>query len=138
MSKRFLFTAALAALVAAVIIPSASAAPIRETVTFEDVTFPDFYLSDVCETTVEDTLSATLTATLFPATSGAPAHEVDTLRGSITYTASDTGNSVSVAMNGTSHAVYPEVIAVGAPALVTINGENTASLTGVAPPGSGQ
>lgn len=139
MSRRFFFTAALAALVAAVIIPSASGArPIHETVTFEDITFPDSYLSDACGTTVLDTLSATLTVTLFPATSGAPAHEVDTISGSITYSAPDTGNSVSLAMNGTSHAVYPEGIAVGAPALVTINGANTASLTGVAPPGSGQ
>jgi hypothetical protein len=139
MSQRFFFTAALAALVAAVIIPSASAAgPIRETVTFEDVTFPDAYLSDACGTTVEDTLSATLTATLFPATSGAPAHEVDTIRGSITYSGPDTGNSASAAVNGTAHAVYPEGVAVGAPAVSSINGENTASFTGVAPPGSGQ
>jgi hypothetical protein len=139
MARKFFFTAALAALLAAVIIPSASAArPIHESITFEDITFPDVYLSDACGTEVLDTVSATLTATFFPANEGAPAHEVDTIRGTITYSAPDTGNSVTLAMNGTSHAVYPEGIEIGAPALLTINGENTASLTGVAPPGSGQ
>jgi hypothetical protein len=139
MSRRFFFTAALTALVAAVIIPSASAArPIHESVTFEDITFPDAYLSDACGTTVVDTFSGTFTATLFPASSGASAHEVDTIRGSITYSAPDTGNSVSRTVNGASQAVYPEGIAVGAPAVVTIDGENTATITGLAPPGSGR
>jgi hypothetical protein len=59
---------------------------------------------------VLDTLSATLTATLFPATSGTPAHEVDTISGSFTYSAP--ANSVSLATNGTAHTVYPEGIAV--------------------------
>ena len=41
-------------------------------------------------------------------------------------------------MNGTSHAVDPEGIEPGSPAHMTITGVNPASLTGTAPPGSGQ
>lgn len=140
MLGRFCITAALAALLAAVVIPSAGAsAPIRESITLSGVTFPDAYLSDACGTTVLDTISGRLTATLFAASAGAPAHEVDTLtNGSITYSAPATGNSVTRPLNGTSEAVYPEGIAIGSPAIVTITGVNTGSVTGAAPPGSGQ
>jgi hypothetical protein len=139
MARRFFFTAALAALLAAVIIPSASASrPIHESITFEDVTFPDSYLTDACGTEVLDTVTVALTATFFPANEGALAHEVDTIRGTITYSSTESGNSVTRTMNGTGHAVYPEGIELGAPALLTLNGKNTASFTGVAPPGSGQ
>jgi hypothetical protein len=140
MLGRFGFTAALAALTAAVLIPSAAAsAPIHEEVSLDGVTIPDFYLSDACGTTVLDTLSGGLTATFFPAGPNSPAHEVDTLTGgTITYSSPDTGGSVTRPLNGTSHAVYPDGIAVGSPALVTIDGVNTQSITSVAPPGSGQ
>jgi hypothetical protein len=127
------------ALIAATVIPIAGAgAPIREEVVFTDVTFDDFYLSDACGTTVLDTASVTISVTFFPAAQGAPAHEVDTLSGTITYSSPDTGNSVTQDMRGTSHAVYPEGTDPGDPALQTITGLNTASLTGTAPPGSGQ
>jgi hypothetical protein len=133
------FTAILVALIAAIAIPTAGAGPpIREEVVFTDVTFDDFYLSDACGTTVLDTVSVTISVTFFPAAHGSPAHEVDTLNGSITYSSPDTGNSVTRPMNGTSHAVYPEGTDPGDPALMTITGLNTASLTGTAPPGSGQ
>ena len=137
---RIVFTAVLAALLALFVIPSAGASrPIHESIILDGVTIPDFYLSDACGTTVFDTLSGRLTATLFPAVGGAPAHEVDTITGgSITYSSADTGNSVTRPLNGTAHAVYPEGIALGAPALVTLNGVDSASITGVAPPGSGQ
>jgi hypothetical protein len=139
MLGRLGFSAALAMLIAAAIISSASAArPIHESITFEDIEFPDAYLSDACGTEVIDTVTVALTATFFPANEGAPAHEVDTIRGSITYSAPDTGNSISRTVNGASEAVYPEGIAVGAPAVVTIDGENTATITGLAPPGSGR
>jgi hypothetical protein len=133
-------TAALAALFAAIVIPSAGAtAPIHEEVTLSGVTFPDAYLSDQCGTTVLDTVSGRLTGTLFPANAGAPAHEVDTItNGSITYSAPASGNSVTEPLNGSSQAVYPEGISVGAPAIVKITGVNATSITGTAPPGSGQ
>jgi hypothetical protein len=87
---------------------------------------------------VLDTVSVSVSVTFFPAAHASPAHEVDTLNGSITYSAPDTGNSLTRPMNGTSHAVYPEGIASGSPALMTITGVNTSSLTGTAPPGAGQ
>ena len=138
MLGRFGFTATLAALIAAVLIPSAAAsAPIHEELVLDGVAIPDFYLSDACGTTVVDTLSGRLTATLFPAGPNSPAHEVDTLtNGSITYSSS--AGSLTQPLNGTSHAVYPDGISVGSPAVVTINGVNTQSITSVAPPGSGQ
>jgi len=140
MLGRLGFSAALMTLIAAIVIPTAGAsAPIREEVVFSDVTFEDFYLSDACGTTVLDTISVTASVTFFPAANGLPAHEIDTFRnGSITYSSSDTGNSVTRPMNGTSHAVYPEGIEPGSPAHFTITGVNTSSLTGTAPPGSGQ
>jgi hypothetical protein len=135
---KIFFTAVLTALLALFVIPSAGASPpIHEEITLDGVTIPDAYLSDACGTDVFDTLSGRLTATLFPAVGGAPAHEVDTLTGgTITYS-SDTG-SVTRPLNGTGHAVYPDGIYVGAPAEATLNGVNFASITGVAPPGSGQ
>ena len=139
MLGRLGFSAALVALIAAIVIPVAGAsAPIREEVVFTDITFEDFYLSDVCGTTVLDTVSVSLSVTFFPAAHGSPAHEVDTLSGTITYSSPDTGNSVTRTMSGTSHAVYPEGTDPGSSALLTITGVNTASLTGTAPPGSGQ
>lgn len=139
MLGRLGFSAAFVALLAAIVIPVAGAsAPIREEVVFSDVTFEDFYLSDACGTTVLDTVSVSLSVTFFPAADEAPAHEVDTLRGTITYSSPDTGSSVTRTMSGTSHAVYPEGTDPGSPALLTITGVNTTSLTGTAPPGSGQ
>jgi hypothetical protein len=127
-------------LVAAVVVPAAGAnAPIRQTFTLSDVTFPDAYLSDACGTTVLDTVSVTITVAVFVDTNGTAVAEVDTVtRGTITYSAPATDNSVSSVMNGVSHATYPEGIAVGASAPTTITGVNTASLTGVAPPGDGR
>ena len=140
MLGRLGFTAALAMLLAAVAIPTATAgAPIHEEIVLTDITYQDFYLSDACGTTVLDTVSVDLSVTFFPAAHGSPAHEVDTLtQGSVTYSSSDTGHSLTRPMNGTSHAVYPEGIEPGSPALMTITGVNTSSLTGTAPPGSGQ
>lgn len=140
MRGRFCFTAGLVAVVAAVLVPAAGASgPIHEEVTLSGVTFPDAYLSDQCGTTVLDTVSGRLTGTLFPANAGAPAHEVDTItNGSITYSAPASGNSVTEPLNGSSQAVYPEGISVGAPAIVKITGVNGTSITGTAPPGSGQ
>ena len=139
MPGRLGFSAGLVTLIAAIVIPIAGAsAPIHEEIVFSDVTFEDFYLSDACGTTVLDTVSVSLSATFFPAAHGSPAHEVDTLNGSITYSSPDTGNSLTRPMNGASQAVYPEGIAPGSPAHFTITGVNTSSLTGTAPPGSGQ
>jgi hypothetical protein len=140
MLGRLGFSAALVTLIAAIVIPTAGAsAPIHEEIVLSDITYQDFYLSDACGTTVLDTVSLTLTATFFPAAHGSPAHEVDTLtNGTITYSSPDTGNSVTRPMNGTSHAVYPEGTEPGSPAHMTITGVNTSSLTGTAPPGSGQ
>ena len=140
MLGRLGFCAALVTLIAVIAIPTAGASPpIREEVVFSDVTFEDFYLSDACGTTVLDTIDVSVSVTFFPAAHGLPAHEVDVLRnGSITYGSPDTGNSLTRPMNGTSHAVYPEGLASGSPAHMTITGVNTASLTGTAPPGSGQ
>jgi hypothetical protein len=139
MLGRLGFSAALVTLIAAIVIPTAGAsAPIREEVVFSDVTFEDFYLSDACGTTVLDTVSVSVSLTFFPAAHVSPAHEVDTLNGSITYSSPDTGNSLTRPMNGTSHAVYPEGTEPGSPAHMTITGVNTSSLTGTAPPGSGQ
>jgi hypothetical protein len=139
MLGRLGFFAALVTLIAAIVIPTAGAtAPIHEEVVFSDITYDDFYLSDACGTTVLDTVNVALTATFFPAAHGSPAHEVDTLSGSITYSSPDTGNSVTRPLNGTSHAVYPEGTDPGDPALMTILGVNATSLTGTAPPGSGQ
>lgn len=140
MRGRLGFAAALVALIAAIVIPAAAAsAPIHEVIVFSDVTYPDSYLSDACGTTVLDTVSVSLSVTFFPAAHGLPAHEVDTLtHGSITYSSSDTGNSVTRSMSGTSHAVYPEGTDPGDPALMTMTGVNTSSFTGTAPPGSGQ
>ena len=140
MLGRLGFSAALVTLIAAIVIPTAGAsAPIQEEIVFTDVTYPDFYLSDACGTTVLDTVSVSLSVTFFPAAHGSPAHEVDTLtNGTITYSSPDTGNSVTRPMSGTSHAVYPEGIEPGSPALMTMTGVNTSSFTGTAPPGSGQ
>jgi hypothetical protein len=140
MLGRLGFSATLATLFAAVAIPTATAgAPIHEEIVFTDVTYQDFYLSDACGTTVLDTVSVRLSATFFPAAHGSPAHEVDTLtHGSITYSSSDTGNSLTQPMSGTSHAVYPEGTEPGSPAHMTMTGVNTSSFTGTAPPGSGQ
>jgi hypothetical protein len=139
MLGRLGFSAALVTLIAAIVIPTAGAsAPIREEVVFSDVTFEDFYLSDACGTTVLDTVSVSVSVTFFPAAHVSPAHEVDTLNGSITYSSPDTGNSLTRPMNGTSHAVYPEGTEPGSPALLTMTGVNTSSFTGTAPPGSGQ
>jgi hypothetical protein len=139
MPGRLGFTVALATLFAVFAIPTATAgAPIREEIVFTDVTFEDFYLSDACGTTVLDTVTVRVSVTFFPAAHGSPAHEVDTLNGRITYSSPDTGNSLTRPMNGTSHAVYPEGIEPGSPAHMTITGVNTSSLTGTAPPGSGQ
>jgi hypothetical protein len=139
MLSRLGFTATLVALIAAIAIPTAGAGPpIREEVVFTDVTYDDFYLSDACGTAVVDTVNVSLTAMFFPAAHGSPANEVDTLNGTITYTSPETGNSVTRPLNGTSHAVYPEGTEPGDPALMTILGENATSLTGTAPPGSGQ
>jgi hypothetical protein len=127
MLGRLGFSAALVALVAAIAIPTAGAsAPIREEVVFSDITFEDLY-------------NVTLSVMFFPAEDGLPAHEIDTFKnGSITYSSPDTGNSVTQPMNGTSHAVYPEGTEPGSPVQLTITGVNTTSLTGTAPPGSGQ
>ncbi len=139
MLGRLGFSATLVALIAAIVIPTAGAnAPIREEVVFSDVTFDDFYLSNACGTTVLDTATVSVSVTFFPAAHGSPAHEVDTLNGSITYSSPDTGNSLTRPMNGTSQAVYPEGIEPGSPAHFTITGVNTSSFTGTAPPGSGQ
>jgi hypothetical protein len=140
MPGRLGFSAALVTLIAAMVIPTAGAsAPIHEEIVLSDITYQDFYLSDACGTTVLDTVSVRLTATFFPAAHGSPAHEVDTLtNGSITYSSPDTGSSLTRPMNGTSHAVYPEGTEPGSPAVMTITGVNTSSLTGTAPPGSGQ
>ena len=85
-----------------------------------------------------DTATVSVSVMFFPAAHGSPAHEVDTLNGSITYSSPDTGNSLTRPMNGTSQAVYPEGIEPGSPAPFTITGVNTSSFTGTAPPGSGQ
>ena len=139
MLGRLGFSAALVTLVAALVIPIAGAsAPIREEVVFTDLTFDDFYLSDACGTTVLDTIDLSVSVTFFPAAHGSPANEVDRLNGSITYSSPDTGNSLTRPMHGPTHTVYPEGIAPGSPALSKITGVNTASLTGTAPPGSGQ
>jgi hypothetical protein len=139
MLGRLGFWAALVALIAAIVTPIAGAsAPIREEVVFSDITFEDFYLSDACGTTVLDTVTVSVSVTFFPAAHGSPAHEVDTLNGSITYSSPDTGNSLTRPMNGTSQAVYPEGTEPGSPAHFTITGVNTSSFTGTAPPGSGQ
>lgn len=138
--RKACFTAGLAVLVAAVLSPAAgAAAPVHEEITLSNVTFPDVYLSSACGITVLDTVSGRLTATLFAAQGSAPAHEVDTLTGGrITYSSPDSGNAVTKPLNGTSHAVYPDGLAVGAPAVVTIDGVDSASITGTAPPGAGQ
>lgn len=138
--SRSWFIAGFAVLVAAVLSPSAGAAgPVREEVVLNNVTFPDAYLSDACGFTVLDTVSGRLTGTLFAANGSAPAHEIDTLTGGqITYSSPDSGNAVTRPLNGTSHTVYPEGIAVGAKAVVTITGVNATSITGTAPPGAGQ
>jgi hypothetical protein len=140
MPGRLGISVALAALIAAIVIPVAGAsAPIREEFAFSDITFEDFYLSEACGTTVLDTIDVAVSVTFFPADHGSPAHEVDTFsNGTITYSSPDTGNSVTLPMNGTSHAVYPEGTDPGDPAHFTITGVNTTSLTGTAPPGSGQ
>ena len=140
MLGRLGFCAALVALIAALVIPTAGAsAPIRENFVFSDITFEDFYLSDACGTTVLDTITVSVSVTFFPAAHGSPAHEVDTLtNGRITYSSPDTGNSLTGPMNGASRAVYPEGTEPGSPAHMTITGVNTSSLTGTAPPGSGQ
>jgi hypothetical protein len=139
MLGRLGFSAALVTLIAAIVIPTAGAsAPIHEEIVFSDITYQDFYLSDACGTTVLDTINIRLSVTFFPAAHGSPAHEVDTLNGTITYSSPDTGNSLTRPMNGTSHAVYPEGTEPGSPAHMTVTGVNTTSLTGTAPPGSGQ
>lgn len=83
-------------------------------------------------------MSVTIDVILFVGANGSAVAEVDTVtRGAITYGAPATGKSVSSVMSGVSHATYPEGIAIGKPAPTTISGVNAASLTGVAPPGSG-
>jgi hypothetical protein len=139
-TRFFVVAASFAALLAFAFASNASAsAPIHESVTLDSVTFPDAYLSAACGQAVLDTVSGRLTATLFSASGTTPAHEVDTLTGgTITYSSPSTGNSVTRPLNGTSQAVYPDGLAVGAPAIVTITGVNSQSITGEAPPGSGQ
>jgi hypothetical protein len=128
--------AALVAAITAFVGTAAKAAPPqRFTLELTDVTFPDAYLSDACGTEVLDTVNGTLTAMLFSA--GGTVREVDTLHGTITYAAPATGNSITLTEASSSHAVYPEGIAVGSPAVVRISGQNGGSITGVAPPGSG-
>jgi hypothetical protein len=139
MVGRSVFYATLAALIAAIVIPTAGAsAPIREEIVFSDITFDDFYLSDACGTTVVNTINVRALVTFFPAAHGAPAHEVDEFNGSITYSSPDTGNSLTRPLSGSARTVYPEGTEPGDPALLTLNGVNTVSFTGVGPPGSGQ
>lgn len=139
MLGRLGFFAALVTLIAAIVIPTAGAAPpIHEEVAFSDITYDDLYLSDACGFTVIDNLSANVSVTFFPADHGSPAHEVDTLtHGVITYSSPDTGNSLTQSMNGTAHTVYPEGTSPGNPALLTFIGVNMSSL-GTGPPGAGQ
>ena len=71
--------------------------------------------------------------------SGAFVAELDTVtRGTITWTNPANGEWVASVTTGVSPAVYPDGVAVGNRALVTITGTNAGSLTGVAPPGAGR
>lgn len=127
-------------LAVALFAPAAAAdAPIRQSFTFSDFTFPDAYLSDACGTEILSTVGGVFDITLFSDRSGAFVAEIDTVtRGAVTWTNPASGESVSSVMTGVSHAVYPDGVAVGNRALVTITGTNAGSLTGVAPPGDGR
>jgi hypothetical protein len=139
MLSRLVSYAALAALIAAIVIPTAGAsAPIREELVFSDITFDDFYLSDACGTTVVNTIDVRVLVIFFPAAHDAPAHEVDVFNGSITYNSPDTGNSLTRPLSGSARTVYPEGTEPGSPALLTFTGVNTVSFSGVGPPGSGE
>ena len=136
-----LIRALLASLVTVVLFAPAAAAdaPVRQGFTFSDFTFPDTYLSTACGTEIVSTVGGVFSVTLFVDRSGAFVAEVDTVtRGTITWTNPANDASVSAVMTGVSHAVYPDGVAVGNRARVTITGTNAGSLTGVAPPGDGK
>jgi hypothetical protein len=63
-SNEDLLLAAFVAAAVVVAMPAQAHAPIRVTLTFEDVTFTDPYLTDACGTTVLNTVNMTLTATV--------------------------------------------------------------------------
>ena len=126
-------------LVTGALAPAAGAnAPIRQSFTITDLTFPDAYLSDACGTGVMNTVNATLDITVFVDRTGTPVREIDRVHGTITFAAPASGKSVSQTMTGISHATYPEGVAPGSPAPTSLIGVNVGSLTGVTPPGAGR
>jgi hypothetical protein len=136
-----LIRALVASLLATVVFaPAAGAdAPLRQSFTFSDLEFSDAYLSDACGMEIVSTVGGVFSVTLFVDRSAAFVAEVDTVtRGTITWTNPANSASVSSVMTGVSHAVYPDGVAVGNVARVTITGTNAGSLTGVAPPGAGR
>ena len=124
---------------AAVLAPGAGAnAPIRQSVTITDFTFPDAYLSNACGTPVVNTVNATLEIIVFLDRTGTPVREIDTIDGTITFAAPASGKSDSQTIAGISHATYPQGVAPGSPAPTSLIGVNVGSLTGVTPPGTGR
>jgi len=80
------------------------------------------------------TLNGTLTVALFADKEGTFVHEVDTFRGTITYSAGT--NEVTTQGSSVSRARYPEGASLGDPAFVTVTGVGGGTLAG-GPPGAG-
>jgi hypothetical protein len=134
MRVRFLIALLLSAVVLA---PEAGAnAPIRQSVTITDFTFPDAYLTNACGFSVVNTVNAKLEIIVFLDRTGTPVREIDSVHGTIAFAAH--GKSVSQPMTGISHATYPQGVAPGSPAPTSLVGVNVGSLTGLTPPGAGR
>ena len=130
-----LLVALFVVVAALTVVPTAASAVTRVTYELEDVTFPDPYLSQACGTDVQVTANGTLTALIIRNSEGDVVREVDTLTGTLTYSAN--GKSVTRPVAVVSTTEFPHGGAVGSPAVVTIVGVGGGTIVG-GPPGAGR
>ena len=101
-----------------------------------DITFPDAYLTGACGFDVQETINLHLTATVRLNAAGLPRNEVDTVVGTLRYSALASGKSTTRPANLTTTADYGAGAVEGSSAVVTAVGSGAAdAFTGQ--PGSG-
>ena len=133
---RKLALAAVALVAAVAVVPSAAAKEvIRLSFELEDESFPDVYLSEVCGTDVTVTVNGTLTAKIFLDKEGEAVREIDTVKGTFTYSAGD--ESVTRHVSQVSTTQFLGGASVGSEALITIQGVGGGTVVG-GPPGAGR
>lgn len=101
-----------------------------------DITFEDAYLTGACGFEVQETIDLHLTATVRLNSAGLPATEVDTVVGTLRYSAPASGKSTTRPANLTTTADYGTGAVEGSSAVVTAVGSGAAdAFTGQ--PGTG-